>query len=1052
MGQFFIHRPVFAWVLAIVTMLAGIYSLLGLPVSQYPDLAPTTIRISASYSGATAEAVQNSVTTPIEDTLTGIDGLIYFESSSSQGRSSLELTFDDSVDPTDALNDVQSKVRSVESRLPSAVQSDGVSVSRSTSSILMVGALVSADNRYTTVELGNMLEEIVEGPVKRVSGVGGINAFGSGYAMRIWLNPFRLAQFGLLPTDITSAVSSQNSTVSVGSLGTQPVLPGQQFTSTITAQSQLTSAEDFSRILLKTGEDGASVWLGDVADIEIGQESYGSDSRFNGQNAAGFGVNLETGANAVETAQGVRDVLDSLNNALPEGVELRIAYDTSPFVELSIEKVYHTLIEAIILVVAVILIFLQKWRATIIPVIVVPVVLLGTFAVLAVLGYSINTLTMFAMVLAIGLLVDDAIVVVENVERVMHEDAIGPVEATERSMRQISGALIGIAAVLSAVFLPMAFMAGSTGVVYRQFSVTIITAMTLSLATALILTPAQTATILRPHQDDRAGFAPARWFNRNFDRLADRYAAIITRFLRRPFMAFVILALIGSGIWVLFGRMSSTFLPTEDQGVLMVQISLSEGSTSQQTAAILEEVEDYLLNEETGVESIFGTLGFGFSGNSQSRAMLFVKLKDFKERGDPGLAASAITQRANMRFGNERAGRVSFLQPPPIQGLGNQGGFELFLIDQTGQGIDGLRAASAAIETAAGNDPRLSNVRGRSDEDDAALRLDIDAQRAEALGLNLDEVNGMLSVIFSGREVNDFAMGATLRPVIVQGDASYRMQPRDLEAWYARNSSGEMVPFSAFSSYRWEPVAPRLQRFEGSDAISISGEAGPDATSGEAMDAMEELVADLPGGFGVAWVELAYQERQSGNQAPYLYALSALVVFLALAAIYESWTVPMAVILSVPVGILGAVIAALIFGQSNDVYFKVGILTTIGLAAKNAILIVEFARVLELAGRSTIVAATEAARLRLRPILMTSLAFILGVLPLARATGAGAAAQNSIGIGVMGGMIAATFIGIFLVPSLYVAIRRLSGPLRPSPKKRQGAATPDHTSDPIPGE
>ncbi|WBU65693.1 multidrug efflux RND transporter permease subunit [Paracoccus aerodenitrificans] len=1046
MGQFFIHRPVFAWVLAIVTMLAGIFSLFGLPVSQYPDIAPTTIRISASYPGATAEAVQNSVTTPIEDSLTGIDGMMYFESSSSQGRSSLELTFDDSVDPTDALNDVQSNVRSVESRLPTPVQDDGVRVSRSSSSILMVGSLVSTDNSYSTVELGNMLEEIVEGPVKRVDGVGEINVFGSGYAMRIWLDPFRLAQYNLLPTDITSAVAAQNSTVSVGSLGDQPVLPGQQFTSTITAQSQLENVDDFRRILLRTARDGSTVWLGDVADIEIGKERYGSDSRFNGMNAAGFGVNLETGANAVDTARGVREVLASLNDALPEGVELRVAYDTSPFVELSIEKVYETLIEAIVLVVGVILIFLQRWRATIIPVIVVPVVLLGTFAVLGALGYSINTLTMFAMVLAIGLLVDDAIVVVENVERVMAQDGIGPVEATEKSMRQISGALIGIAAVLSAVFLPMAFMAGSTGVVYRQFSVTIITAMGLSLLAALILTPAQTATMLRPHRGE-IGFAPARWFNRNFDRLANGYAAIIGRLLRRPLMALLILALIGAGAWQLFGRLSSTFLPTEDQGVMMVQVRLSEGSTAQQTEAVIEEIEAYLLNEEPAVESIFGALGWGFGGSSQSRAMLFVRLKDFEERGDPDMSASALALRANQRFADNRAGQINFLQPPAIQGLGDQAGFDMFLIDQTGQGIEGLRAASSQLEAAAEADPRLTNVRGRGDEDDAALRLDIDAQRAEALGLRLSEVNGMLSIIFSGREVNDFSLGATLRPVIVQGDAAYRMQPEDLEAWYARNADGEMVPFSAFSSYRWEPVAPRLQRFEGTDAISISGEAAPGTSSGEALDAMEELVAELPGGFGVAWTELSYQERQSGNQAPYLYALSALVVFLSLAAIYESWTVPMAVILAVPVGVLGAVLAALIFGQSNDVYFKVGILTTIGLAAKNAILIVEFARVLELEGRSTIAAATEAARLRLRPILMTSLAFILGVVPLATASGAGAAAQNSIGIGVMGGMIAATFIGIFMVPSFYVAIRSMSGPLRAPPRKTGSAA-----ESPMPGE
>ncbi|HRO14909.1 MAG TPA: efflux RND transporter permease subunit [Paracoccus sp. (in: a-proteobacteria)] len=1041
MALFFIHRPVFAWVLAIVTMLAGVYALLGLPVSQYPDIAPTTVRITASYSGATAETVQNSVTTPIEDVLTGLDGLIYFDSTSSTGRSSLTLTFDDSVDPNDALNNVQTRVRSVESRLPSAVQTSGVSVTRSTSSILMVGALVDTTGRFTTVELGNLLEEVVEGPVKRVPGVGGINIFGSGYAMRIWLDPLRLAQYQLTPGDITAAVAEQNATVSVGALGTQPVVPGQQFTATITAQSQLTSVEDFRKILLKTGADGASVWLGDVADIAIGQERYGSDSRFNGQNSAGFGVNLETGANAVETAAGVRAVLDQLQAALPEGVELRVAFDTSPFVELSIEKVYHTLIEAIVLVVAVILVFLQSWRATFIPVIVVPVVLLGTFAVLSVMGYSINTLTMFAMVLAIGLLVDDAIVVVENVERVMREDGLHPVAATERSMRQITGALIGIAVVLSAVFLPMAFMAGSTGVVYRQFSVTIISAMTFSLLAALILTPSQTAVLLRPHHGE-ARFAPARWFNRWFDRMTHGYARLVARTVHRPFLVLLVLVLIGAGVWQLFARMNSTFLPTEDQGVLMAQINLSEGTTIAQTRAVVEEVENYLLKQETAVASTFGALGFGFSATGQGRATLFVRLKDFGERSGPDQSASAIVERANERFQDHRAGRVMFMQPPAIQGLGNSAGFQMYLIDQSARGPDALREAARALEQAAETDPHLTNVQSQGDEDDAALRLDIDAQRAEALGLSLSDVNGMLATIFAGREVNDFALGATLRPVIVQGAARFRMQPEDLEAWYARNSAGEMVPFSAFMSTRWVPVAPRLARFEGTDAISISGSEAPGVSSGQAMDAMEELVAQMPGGYGVAWTGLAYQERQSGNQAPYLYALSALVVFLSLAALYESWSVPFSVMLAVPVGVLGAVLAALIFGQSNDVYFKVGILTTIGLAAKNAILIVEFARDLETQGRTPEEAAVEAARLRLRPILMTSLAFILGVLPLAIATGAGAAAQNSIGIGVMGGMIAATFLGIFMVPGFYVAVRRLTMRRKRSVPQEPGAGRP----------
>ncbi len=1038
MAQFFIHRPVFAWVLAIVTMLIGGYAVFTLPVSQYPDIAPTTVRISASYPGATARAVQNSVTTPIEDALTGLDGLLYTESSSSTGRSWMTLTFDDSIKPVDALNDVQSKVRSVESRLPSAVQNGGVSVSRSSSSILMVGALVSTENQHSTIELGNLLEQVVEGPVKRTQGVGGVNVFGSGYAMRIWMDPLRLAQFQLTPTDITTAVAQQNSTVSVGSLGSQPVLTGQQFTATITAQSQLSSAEGFRNILLKTGADGATVRLGDVAEVEIGQAIYGRDSRFNGMNASGFAVNLATGANAVETANAVRATLAGLAGALPEGVEVHIAYDTAPFVELSIQKVYETLIEAIALVFLVILIFLQSWRATLIPIIAIPVVLLGTFAMLAALGYSINTLTMFAMVLAIGLLVDDAIVVVENVERVMREDGLDPVAATEKSMRQISGALVGIVLVLSAVFLPMGFMPGSTGVIYRQFSVTIITAMVLSLLVALILTPAMCASLLRAHKgpdqgphrgpdQGQARFAPARWFNAGFARMTQGYSSAIRRSLRRPFLVMLVLAAIGYGALDLIGRMTTTFIPQEDQGVLQSRITLTEGSTAQQTLAVVREIERYMLTQESAaVESVYAALGFSFGGSAQNRAMIFVKLRDFSQRRAGDLSASAVAARANARFEGHRAGRISFMQPPAIPRLGNSAGFSMYLLDQTGSGIDALTAAADRLEGAAAQDGRLQRVEAEGTQDDAALRIDIDQQKAESLGVSISAVNAMLSTIFAGDEVNDFTMGAQLRPVIVQAAAANRMQPDDIDSWYARNSGGEMVPFTAFMSTRWEPVEPSLSRIDGIDAVELDGEPAPGASSGQAMAAMEALVADLPGGYGTAWTGLSYQERQAGNQMPYLFAISALVVFLSLAALYESWAVPFSVILAVPVGVLGAIVAALALGQANDVYFKVGLLTTIGLASKNAILIVEFARDLERAGRSTAAAAIKAARLRLRPILMTSLAFILGVTPLALATGAGAGAQNSIGIGVMGGMIAATFLGIFMVPAFYVTVRWLT--------------------------
>ncbi|WP_172297319.1 efflux RND transporter permease subunit [Pseudoruegeria sp. HB172150] len=1026
MAQFFIHRPVFAWVLAIVAMLAGALAFYQLPVSQYPEIAPTTVRVSASYSGATASAVENSVTSVIEDAMTGLDGVLYMESTSREGSSSIELTFDESIDPVDAQNNVQSKVSQIEGQLPDSVQSSGVTISRSSSSILMVGAIVSSDGRYSTIELGDILDNQVSGPIQRTDGVGGINSFGSGYALRVWLDPLSLSEFQLTPSDVTSAIAAQNSTVSVGSLGELPVVEGQQFTATITAQSQLSTVEEFESILLKSEEDGSHVLLGDVARIEIGQESYGGDARFNGANASGFGVNLATGANAVDTAEAVRETLAELEASLPAGVEFEVAYDTSPFVELSIEKVYHTLIEAVALVFLVILLFLQNWRATVIPIIAVPVVLAGTFGVLAVLGYSINTLTMFGMVLAIGLLVDDAIVVVENVERVMEEDGLDPLPATEVSMRQITGALIGIALVLSAVFLPMAFFGGSTGVIYRQFSVTIISAMVLSALVALILTPALTASLLR-RKKTGAEFAPARWFNSCFNRMTSAYASVVKRLTKRSWIAILVILALAGAAGVTFTRLPSSFLPQEDQGVLMVMVNLSEGSTTPQTEQVVSQVEDYLLTEESAaVESTFATLGFGFGGSGQNTAMIFVKLRDFDDRSDEGQSASSVAGRATARFGNIRAGQVLFMQPPSIPGLGNTSGFSMYLVDFGNTGGEDLRAAATELEQIAGEDPRLSNVRVEGTDSEAVLRINIDQQKAESFGVSVSSVNSILSTVFAGTTVNDFDMNGTLRPVIVQAAANYRMQPEDIEDWFAINSGGEMVSFSSFMETEWISNTPSLSRIDGIGAISVSGSPGDGVSSGEAMDAIAELANSLDGGYGVAWTGLSFQEQQSGSQAPYLYALSALVVFLALAALYESWSIPIAVMLSVPVGIAGALFFAVLFDQSNDVYFKVGILTTIGLAAKNAILIVEFARDLEEQGRSTVEAALEAARMRLRPILMTSLAFMLGVLPLATASGAGAQAQNAIGIAVLGGMTAATFIGVFVVPACFVIVRRPS--------------------------
>ncbi|MDZ4394873.1 efflux RND transporter permease subunit, partial [Cypionkella sp.] len=718
-----------------------------------------------------------------------------------------------------------------------------------------------------------------------------------------------------------------------------------------------------------------------------------------------------------------------LEAALPDGVKVQYAYDTSPFVELSIEKVQHTLLEAIGLVFLVILLFLQNWRATLIPIIAVPIVLLGTFGVLGVLGYSINTLTMFAMVLAIGLLVDDAIVVVENVERVIAEEGLPPVEATEKSMTQITGALIGIALVLSAVFLPMAFSSGSTGVIYRQFSVTIISAMLLSAAVALILTPAMCATILKPHKAHGTGWlsAPGRAFNTGFGAATRGYANMLGRILKWPFTMLLVLAVVSGGVWAIYSQINASFLPSEDQGVLMTRISLSQGSTTASTLDVVRQVEEYLNTEETAaVESTFVAMGFGFSGSGQNQAMVFVKLRDFDERSSAELSASAVAARANAKFKTLRAGTVQFNQPPAIQGLGNAAGFSMYLVDQSAAGNEALFAAAAELIKQAADSGRIVNLRSGASEDEAALKLVIDQEKAAALGVSLTEVNAMLSIVFAGDEVNDFQLGNSLRPVIVQGIAGSRMQPEDVLAWFARNSAGEMVPFSAFSRTEWAPVAPSLARIDALPAVSINGSQADGTSSGEAMEVMEQLVAAMPGGYGVAWTDLSYQERQSGNQAPYLYALSALVVFLCLAALYESWAIPLSVMLAVPVGILGALLAAWLFGQSNDVYFKVGLLTTIGLAAKNAILIIEFARELETHGRTPVQAALEAARTRLRPILMTSLAFILGVLPLAIATGAGAGAQNAIGIGVLGGMLSATVLGIFMVPSFYVVVRKLT--------------------------
>ena len=1024
LASFFIARPVFAIVLAIATLLSGVMGIYSLSISQYPDVAPVTVRISASYSGATAEAVENSVTTKIESVLTGLEGLLYMESTSNTGSASISLTFASGTDPELAQVEVQNKLARVESQLPEAVQDAGVSVSRSPSGILMIGNIISRDGRYTSSELSDIMSSSIEERIERLDGVGSVQAFGSGYAMRIWLDPDQMQKYQLVPSDVTTAIKAQNAQVAAGSIGSTPVVRGQQLKASIVAQTQLTSADEFKKIILKTATDGSVVRLGDVARVEIGLESYGQSSTFNGMPAAGFGVQLASGANAITTAEAVHTELDSLAGSLPEGVEIAYSYETTPFVELSIEKVVETLIEAIVLVFLVLLLFLQNLRATLIPMIAVPVVLLGTFGVLAALGYSINMLTMFAMVLAIGLLVDDAIVVVENVERVMSEEGLSARAATEKSMGEITGALIGVALVLTAVFIPMAFFSGSVGVIYRQFSVTIASAMLLSVLVAIVLTPALCAILLKP---THGGLAARLFggFNRGFEKTTRGYVRAIDGILLRPLRMLVLFAALLGGAWWVYTQLPTSFLPEEDQGVLMTQITLPAGANAARTQAVIDMVENYFLTEEKdAVQSVFMTLGFGFGGSGENAAMAFVRLKDFDARTDTALSASAISQRASAHFRKIRDAEVFVLSPPAIQGLGQSNGFSLYLEDTGNNGRDALTAASNRLADLAQTDDTVGNVRGNTRTLESQLKIEIDQEKAGALGVDLSGINGLISTAFAGSNVNDFVYNGEIKPVYVQADAPFRMQPEDVNRWYARNGSGEMVPFSAFATTKWIQGSPSLARFNGTAAISMNGAAQAGASSGNAMDRMEALVADLEGGYSTAWSGLSYQERLAGSQEAMLYAVSMLVVFLCLAALYESWSIPLSVILAVPVGVLGALVAAWAFGQSNDVYFKVGLLTTIGLTAKNAILIVEFAKDLRDQGKSVVDAVLEAARMRLRPIIMTSLAFILGVLPLAFATGASSAAQNAIGIGVMGGMIAATLLGIFFVPLLFVVVTK----------------------------
>ncbi|MCS6208674.1 efflux RND transporter permease subunit [Shewanella baltica] len=1027
MARFFIDRPIFAWVIALIIMLAGILSIRSLPVSQYPNIAPPTVVISANYPGASAKIVEDSVTQVIEQRMTGIDHLRYISSTSdSFGNASITLTFNAEADPDIAQVQVQNKLQGAMTLLPQEVQAQGVNVNKSSSGFLMVLGFVSTDGSLDKGDIADYVGANIQDPMSRVPGVGEIQLFGAQYAMRIWLDPLKLTQYNLTSLDVIAAIRSQNAQVSAGQLGGAPSVAGQELNATVSAQSRLQTAEEFRKIILKSDISGANVFLGDVARVELGSESYAVVSLYNGQPATGLAIKLATGANALDTASAVREKIDEMKPFFPQGLEVVYPYDTTPFVEQSIEGVVHTLLEAIVLVFVIMYLFLQNFRATLIPTIAVPVVLLGTFAILSMAGFSINTLTMFAMVLAIGLLVDDAIVVVENVERVMSEEGLSPLEATRKSMDQITGALVGIGLTLSAVFVPMAFMSGSTGVIYRQFSITIVSAMALSVLVALILTPALCATMLKPvkkgHGHIETGFFG--WFNRTFDKLTNRYESSVAGIIKRSFRVMTIYVVLVIAVGWIFIRMPTAFLPDEDQGILFTQAILPTNSTQESTLKVLEKVSDHFMAEE-GVRSVFSVAGFSFAGQGQNMGIAFVGLKDWSEREAPGMDVKSIAGRAMGVFGQMKDALVFAFVPPAVIELGTANGFDMYLQDKNGQGHEKLVAARNQLLGMAAQNPNLVGVRPNGQEDAPIYQLHVDHAKLSALGIEITNVNSVLATAWGGSYVNDFIDRGRVKKVYVQGDAQYRMQPGDLDTWYVRNNKGDMVPFSAFATGTWEYGSPRLERFNGLPSMNIQGATAPGFSTGAAMEIMEDLAKQLPPGFGVEWNGLSYEERLSGNQAPALYALSILVVFLVLAALYESWSVPFAVVLVVPLGIIGALIAMNGRGLPNDVFFQVGLLTTVGLATKNAILIVEFAKEFYEKGSGLVEATLHAVRVRLRPILMTSLAFGLGVVPLAISSGVGSGSQNAIGTAVLGGMMSSTFLGIFFVPLFFVIVERI---------------------------
>jgi multidrug efflux pump len=1029
MSRFFIDRPIFAWVIALIIMMMGIMAITRLPISRYPNIAPPTIGISAQYPGASAKTAEDSVTQIVEQNMTGLDGLMYISSTSdNQGLIGIQLTFASGTNPDIAQVQVQNRLQQAVPLLPQIVQLQGIAVRKVSSSFLLAIGFVSEDGKLSSGDLADYIATNILDQLNRVPGVGNVELFGSKYAMRIWLDPDKLKAYDLTPTDIQTAVQAQNAQLSVGQIGGMPNVKGQQLNATVTALGRLQTPDQFRNIILRSNADGSRLHLGDVARVEMGLADYNFDVHFNGKPASGVGVQLASGANALSTVRGVVELLEKIKPQLPAGMKAVIPFDETPYVRKSIEEVVKTLVEAILLVCLVMFVFLQNWRATLIPTIAVPVVLLGTFGVLAVAGYTINMLTMFAVVLAIGLLVDDAIVVVENVERVMSEEGLSPIEATRRSMDQITGALIGIATVLSAVFIPMAFLNGSTGVIYRQFSVTIVSAMILSVIIAIVLTPALCATLLKPPatgaEQSKGRFFT--WFNRTFNAGHGRYKAAVTYILGRKTRYLIIYLAIASLMGLLFFHLPTAFLPDEDQGFLMTLVQTPVGATQARTRKVLDEINDYFLDKESkSVASIFTVAGFSFSGGGQNAGIGFVLLKDWDERSSAQQSVAAIQRRANgALFGIKDAFAFAF-SPPPIFDLGTSAGFDFYLEDTKGQGHVALTAARNQLLGMAAKDKKLTNVRPNGQEDSPQFRLDLDPEKAASYGVSMDTIDTTLSLAWGGQYIDDFIDRGRVKHVIIQADAPFRMAPEDFSRWNVRNAQGNMVSVASFANSHWEYGSPRLERYNGVAAMNINGEAAPGVSSGEAMQEINKLVAQLPPGFSAEFTGQSYQELAAGSQTPLLYSLSLIVVFLCLAALYESWTIPGAILLAAPLGVIGAVLATAARGLERDIYFQVAMLTTIGLASKNAILIVEFAKDNVEAGIPVIEATLRAVHDRLRPILMTSLAFGLGVLPLALATGAGAGAQRAIGTGVFGGMLAGTFLGIFFIPLFFVVVQQL---------------------------